>query len=687
VKWLKKGWDKIFTWTPVTGGGMTPGDTWNTINLSYRVNSIAGACIRMIATSAPEAPLKVYRQGEDGKLEEVPDHWFNKLVRHPNDFISAYELWEQTLIYLLGGGSVYWLLRRTNERAEEGPIDEIRLLRPDRVNPRLDNDGNLMGWEYQPEDKSGVIFYPAYQVMAIQFPDPLNPYKGLSPAAQVLRELGVDNAATDFVKQFFDNGAVVAGILTTDQTLEPEEADAMEERWYQKFGRRLGGLFKTVVLGKGATYQQMALNFKDMEFEAVRSMVETRICGAFGVDPLLLPTWVGLKHNNTKASYQEARRHLWEETIVPILRRIEAKINSQILVYEEGYEAHFDLSQVEALQENTSEKWTRVLSAWEKNAMKLGDVQRTLGIPVDPEREAEYFSAVTASERNEGEENTPAGDEPEDDAPKMGEKAFRFKARDNIDPEKLTEKVKAVQDAEEEKIREAMSRFFVQLKKKVVSATYRKEISQTDLLLFRLAIAEALEEAERELGQHALILFRAAVLAGGQMASEMFGIDFNPEDTQLARAIQQYADDFRRVVIGSIRQDLHELMLQAERENWTVTKVRDEIRHRFNEYSETRAERIARTESVRMTNLGTATSYIQAGFTRFEWFTVHDKKTCHFCKKLDGRKVDIGVPFFRNGEVYETTDDEGKPIRMKIILGNILHPPLHPNCRCTILPD
>jgi hypothetical protein len=49
-------------------------------------------------------------------------------------------------------------------------------------------------------------------------------------------ELEQDYYANKANSQLLKNNAVPQGILKTDQSIRPEEADALERRWKQKYG-------------------------------------------------------------------------------------------------------------------------------------------------------------------------------------------------------------------------------------------------------------------------------------------------------------------------------------------------------------------------------------------------------------------------------------------------------------------
>lgn len=76
-------------------------------------------------------------------------------------------------------------------------------------------------------------------------------------------------------------------------------------------------------------------------------------------------------------------------------------------------------------------------------------------------------------------------------------------------------------------------------------------------------------------------------------------------------------------------------------------------------FGQTRAELIASTETTRMFDLGNRAAYESAGIERVEFQTVRDELVCPICSPL-------------NGERYPLKESP--------------RPPLHPRCRCAVLP-
>lgn len=631
------------------------------VKAGYVKNSIASACINMIATSAPEAKLKVYRETSDGEIE-VPDHWLIELIQHPNNHMSTFELWELTHIYLNTGGVAYWELVRPT-RNPSAPVIEVLPLRPDRMKVIPDRKEYIGGYQYEVNGQS--IIYEPWEILAFPLPNPIDEFRPLSPLARVARELGIDNETTDFTKTFFENNAVPGGILSTDQQLMEEESDRIELRWWQRFrGRRRG---RIAVLGKGATYQQLSMSFKEMEFESLRAFTETRICAAFGVDPVLLPSWVGIRYGGKYSNYAEARRHLWDETIIPALRRIETKITTLL---EEGLVAKFDVSKVQALQENENDKYTRIISAYEKGLITKNEGRLQLGYEEVSEDEVGF----TDNQQQEPEQ--PQQNEEEPNQEETQEKSFFLtKSNKNL----LVLRLHLVQDQQIPQFRQDLQAYFKRINN-LVNQSFNQKLSGgefTNILAFLQAQKQTIKD---DLQQIANDHIPAIVVAGARVTMDILEGEFST-NAAINAFINRYVPKFVNQVTDTTLEDLRSILIKAQDDGWSIQQTQEAIQDKFNLYDENRAEMIARTEMIRASNMGARISYEVFGIKEMTWLDTDDNRTCPICKTMDGKTVAVGQPFAALGETIEAADGS-----QYISYETVEVPPVHPNCRCTILP-
>ncbi len=114
--------------------------------------------------------------------------------------------------------------------------------------------------------------------------------------------------------------------------------------------------------------------------------------------------------------------------------------------------------------------------------------------------------------------------------------------------------------------------------------------------------------------------------------------------------IRGLSEDTKKKLAYELRSGL----LQGE----PIPKLSDRVRSVF-ETSKTRAEMIARTESIRVFNTAAVKRYERAGVKKYRWIVAWDERLCSKCAPLHNRVYRIGA---------------NPP------------PPLHPRCRCTVIP-
>jgi len=95
----------------------------------------------------------------------------------------------------------------------------------------------------------------------------------------------------------------------------------------------------------------------------------------------------------------------------------------------------------------------------------------------------------------------------------------------------------------------------------------------------------------------------------------------------------------------------------------------------------TRASMSARTASMWSYNQGAQEAYKDFGVNTIDWLATEDDLTCDYCMDMDALEpIPIENNFFNPGDEMQIPDvgTLNFPIEIE-------HPPLHPNCRCTII--
>lgn len=303
----------------------------------YAGNELVFACIREIATSTAEATLCLY----DANHEKIENSPLANLVKNPANGQTQYEFLETLITHLQIAGNAYVL----KERARIGVVS-LMLLRPDRMEVVASG-----GYSY--EINGHKYFIPDEDVGHLKFPNPNNDFYGLSPLQVLAKQINLDTDATTFTKAFFNNAGVPSGILKLRRKLShQDEADRLRSAWRGQFqGNK--NWHRVAILDEDASYEKMGSSIGEMEIPSLRNLSESRICSALGVPAILVGANIGLQRS-TFANYAEARESFWEETLLPLYRRIEqfmAGLLEPEFQRERGY-LEFDFSEVRALQED-----------------------------------------------------------------------------------------------------------------------------------------------------------------------------------------------------------------------------------------------------------------------------------------------------------------------------------------------
>jgi hypothetical protein len=95
----------------------------------------------------------------------------------------------------------------------------------------------------------------------------------------------------------------------------------------------------------------------------------------------------------------------------------------------------------------------------------------------------------------------------------------------------------------------------------------------------------------------------------------------------------------------------------------------------------------ARSETARAFSLGGVEAWKQTGVVEVKrWDATGD--ACPFCLEMNGKEVPVDDAYWKEGDEM-SIDWEGArdgQIRLGFGYGDVIGPPLHPNCRCAMVP-
>lgn len=237
-----------------------------------------------------------------------------------------------------------------------------------------------------------------------------------------------------------------------------------------------------------------------------------------------------------------------------------------------------------------------------------------------------------------------------------------------------TYKSKAIHDAEvvESHFEKAIQNYLTNTLLKTVldnlSATVNASKSKTDIKTKDLFADETkdylLNQATIQLEPY---LQNMAVIAG-QDAFKLIDINdpYIPSDA-LRKLINGNVHKFSESMIDTDQQHLADIIIEGITDGKGVPEISSAIKGDFADYSKMQATRITRTEVLRSANQSAVDAFKQSGVVQGKQWVIAGADDG--CKDFDGEVVTLEGGFYKGENEFQDGD-----------------PPLHPNCKCIVIP-
>lgn len=567
------------------------------------------AAANAIGRAAAGLPYVIMRPGKNGVNEPVPGHWLQKLFDAVNPFMTSYELNEAVFINLMLTGNAYIGI----ERNASGRAVELWPLNSSRVTVIPSKSEYVKGYLYTVNGRD--VAYEPKDIIHIKLFDPNNDYYGLSPIAAASLAVQSDLYAARYNRNIFKNESLPGVYLKSDQVLDGDTAEEIRKRW-DRSHKGVDKAGRTAVLGSGTEAKTLNVSNRDMQYMEQRKMSREEILAVMGVPPVM----VGLLEYASYANAREQKATFWEDTMTPLLTKVGATINEQLVQKEDpSVVGMYDLSGVKALQENRKEQ-TEIVSSLVGSGMPLNDALKFAGIEGKeyawgniawlPFNLMPVSSATdpTTEEDTEGKQGRPFV------------RRFTKAQRDNSIRQRR-KRLAPIHD----RMKRKMLRLYQEQENailRIIRAVDEKAVKLPPPEAMRQMlddIEEELKRGRKEFEQGALAYIIQALEQGVEHVNTDLQIDFTLSNERAKKLIQTQASRFAKDVTETTKTDL----LAALREGIDAGESSKELYDRAKQYYDTskdyRAENAARTETARAYSTANMEGYKEAGFTKHEW--------------------------------------------------------------------
>lgn len=705
----KKG--KFILW-PVWREGVAQ---WTLTNLQsliddgFEANGLVYAAVMYKARAFSSVPLLAYDDNDELLPDTAP---LAQLLARPHPLFTWIELEALLSVYYNLFGECYVYAFRPTRNA---PPVKLYPLRPDRVR-HIYRDQELIGYEYIPAGTVAGQGMPMLieDTMHVSLPNPGDEFggfgKGFSGLFPARKSIDVDNSATDFLKLFFDNGALPPGVLQFESPLDDTAVTQAQERWAEIYGGYQRWT-EPAVLDSGGKYQKIGLTIQELDMSTLDARTESRITMVFGVPISLIETRPSITQS-TQNNKEQDRKMFWEDTMTWELTAFESEW--KYFLGGPWGTVRYDLSGVDALASTQKERAEMLLRAFELSVVDTDEARAGLGLPADPRGPrflyklgvqllpATVVDAAPTPVLTTTTDNQDAGaTQAEEDRAKRMLPAPSAKAEASPFAWKAAVATKIDQTAAafEPDARRAVKRAFEDDRRALLAILGEHKATayqERKSVVWQFVLMDALDwvkGAGKDNWRHLLIpVLEATVTEQTAHLNATFGMSFDVRQLLAEEWFKAYELTFVDPISATTEEQLTAMFDAALADGYSIPDMEKALNTLFEQWIESgvtdptdkyfatrrlppwRLETIARTETMRASNAGAFNLYKAWGTTQKEWLATGDGRTRDSHAAANGQVVDIDQPFIVGGAPMQYPGDPNAPLSEVA------------NCRCTVIP-
>lgn len=615
------------------------------ITSPYEQSYVVNLGIRLIAQNIAQTPMKLYR-GET--LVELSNP-ANLLFEKPNENTSRFEMWEQTVSYLNLYGESFWYL---NDAISRSIPAEIHVLNPRKMKHILKDNKTLTGWIYDnemPMKPEEVIHFKLFS---------LGKFRGVSPIDVVRIELDSDYYASKYNKVFFENSALPATLIEAEKGMTEQEAKLLIKMWnssHQGYNKA----HKTGLL-LGGKMNNVSMTQKDMEYLEGRREIRDRVLALLGVHKVI----AGFTEGVNRATAETARMLFWQDTLRPMLIRIQEKLNAEFFVpLSPDLRCKWDLSAIDALQPSQKEQ-----AELAESLQRMGTTRNELAeqfphmfTPNADDGDVRYMPINMVPDSFEEDPIEPAKSTISEISKILDTKVVKT---DTTKQDRYRTAFLRTQKQYEKLFFSKMKRYFYEQRKEVLTALNTQKASAIEIAEITAALTNMVDAQNNKLDKFVRPLYQETATAGAEMAYTNLGIErmADIEESVILRRVNKIKD-INTTTYNQLKIQIREGLLAGE----SIPQVEKRVKEVYN-FAAGRAKTIARTETAGIMTETSINAYKQEGVRKKRWLASPGARPEHAANAAQG-----AIPMdsnFQNGQPYPGTGTAEQVI----------------NCRCSISP-
>lgn len=630
-------------------------------------------CIDVISRDVGRVPIYT-EQLVNGNWTRKAHQGMTSILQGTKDSPSLTWMLTGTTVYKQMFGEAFWYINVLETSRK--PYDRL-LLYPHMVKVVADTSGKVIGYVYTTQ-KGQEIPLNIDEVIHFKYFNPANHLRGVGPLQKAGLYVDAERSTVEYVANFIENNATPTGIIVLPSTTAEPQFNAFETQWREKYGGSNNAGKTAILQADGVDFKQVSSNLKDMQLNDLKSMSVDDILAMFGVSKYMIGlVGEGGLGRDTAKTYK----------LIHMEHVIDPEIHDDTDTFNDAFERYFAKEYWAETEANG--KWRINYESpipdddeimynklnYGKESMSLNERRALMDLPPidggdvvldDNGNELQVKKARTFKFK------VKTVGKPVDTVDKKTKGEFSYEAK-----EAYRLRIQDKQTAYERRYKTVVGDFLDKQLDQVIDdvAGHKNLKSMMDGNLNAAKQAEALTDLSID-------LFLDLLQEQGDLAIKFAGDTEKFVITQdnknfVRESIQRAHLAYNEDIVASIGKAVSEGLAEGE----SLQQIGKRITDEYKDIKGYKRNRLVRTETLKASNEATQFGYQQLGISQKEWF--NNPGACDFCQEVQGMgSMGIGDVFLAKGE--SLTDSEGN--ERVYDYEDIEHPPLHPNCRCVLLP-
>jgi len=559
------------------------------------------------------------------------------------------------MLFEIYGETFWYLVRGENSRK----IKEVYLLNPAQMELVV-KGGELLGYILHKSDGTQVPL-TTDEIYCDKRPNPFNEWRGMSVMEKAATYIDTEISTATFTLNYMKNNASPSGIVSLPD-MDRETFKQFAQQWREGYEGPENAGKTAFIRGGQADFRAVGATLKDVDQEITRKMAKNDVLMMLEVPKEMLGMTDG---GALGRSTIEAFNYVFnKEKIEPLMRRLD-RIYEGIYEMETTRNEVIDVTHISPVPKDKEYEHT-VHKDLVNIALTVNEVREDLGY--EPIPNGDVLASLAPAQVN----NALPKDKIKVKFKKPLTKAEKLKQLNN-EQEAFRTKLVDTNDIYAKEYKKAISKFAKKQEEKVINNINASAKSYEEWLY---NVKEQSEELASALLPITIDLIEAQI---DEVANFITGELVTITD-EVRKTVQSRVLEISGVYNTDTIKQLEKTITLGQKNGESLAKIKKRVETVYSDAKGYRAERIARTESLKTSNSSAELVYKQNGYSEVQWFI--NPGACSFCQTYAGRTKNIGSNFNNIGDVITAEDGS----TMRIDYDDINTPPLHPNCTCSIVP-